>query len=1081
MSFRRVLVLACVTLAAAVSFGIHLPAQSAPSAPHVDPALFADMKWRNIGPYRAGRTKAAAGHVSQPHTFYIGMVNGGVWKTTDAGRTWKPIFEDQPTGSIGWVAVAPSDPNVVYVASGEGLPRPDLAVGDGIYRSGDAGKTWVHLGLRDAQQIPKLVIDPKNPDRIFVAALGHPYGPNQERGIFRSLDGGKTFERVLFKDENNGGKDVDIDPSNPDIVYATLWEQRQGPWENGAWDGTNGGLFKSIDGGKTWAPMTQGLPDGIIDAELAIAPSNPRRLYTTVEARGGGTGLYRSDDAGATWNRATTDPRPTSRINEVVPHVHPKDPDTIIVTDVVSYKSTDGGKTFTPFKGAPGGDDNQNLWWNPDNPDIMLLVVDQGAVVTLNGGQTWSSWFTQSTAALYHVMTDNAFPYRVCGGQQDSGSVCIASRGNDGQITFREWHPVGVEEYGYAAPDPRDPDLIYGGKVTRYDRRTGQVSNVGPVGGGRGGPATGPAYRTVRTQPVVFSQADPRTLYYGNNVLWKTIDGGINWKQISPDLTRESWAVPASVGTYASRVEARTRGSIGAQVIYTIGPSYKDVNRIWIGTDDGVIATTADGGLHWSNVTPPGVTDFMKVFTIDPGRFDPLTAYAAVNTLRLDDMNPHIYRTHDGGKSWKEIVAGIPGGAPVSVVREDPKRKGLLFAGSETQVYVSFDDGDHWQSLRLNMAASSVRDLVIKDDDLVVGTHGRGIWILDDITPLRQIDASTAPQDVVLFKPQTAWRVRWNTNTDTPLPPDEPAAPNPPEGAIIDYYLKSAATGPVTLEILGAGGQVLRTYRSTDEVFTPDPATATIPLYWYRPALTLGTSAGMHRFTWDVHYQPVDGVNRVGGPTLPIAAIAHDTVPAPTTPWANPGTYTVRLTVDGKSFTQAIVVRQDPRVKTPALAMAQVYQLSKATYDEAVAAQAAVRQGADLRAQIVRVQSQASGQAGDALAAFEKALTAVAGAPPAAGGGRGRGQGPGSGRGGRGGAAAAATQPTLTTAAGSLSAVMNSLQSADVPATTIQLTTIASTRAAAATVMANWRRLLAVDLAALNATLTAARLTPIKP
>ena len=444
------------------------------------------------------------------------------------------------------------------------------------------------------------------PNRVFVAALGHPYGPNQERGIFRSLDGGRNFERVLFKDENTGGKDVDIDPANPAIVYATMWEQRQGPWENGAWEGTNGGLFKSTDGGTTWAPMRQGLPDGIVNAELDIAPSNPRRLYATIEASGDGTGLYRSDDAGVTWARATTDRRPTSRINEVVPHVHPKDPDTIIVTDIVSYKSTDGGRTFVPFKGAPGGDDNQNIWWNPDNPDIMLLVVDQGAVVTLNGGQTWSSWFTQSTAALYHVMTDNAFPYRVCGGQQDSGSVCVASRGNDGQITFRDWHPVGVEEYGYAAPDPLDPDLVYGGKVTRYDRRTGQVSSVGPVGGGRGGgPAGGPAYRTVRTQPVVFSTVDPHALFYGNNVLWKTLDGGINWKQISPDLTRETWDVPKSVGTYASRVQSRERGAIGAQVIYTIGPSYRDINRIWIGTDDGVIATTADGGLHWTNVTPP--------------------------------------------------------------------------------------------------------------------------------------------------------------------------------------------------------------------------------------------------------------------------------------------------------------------------------------------------------------------------------------------------------------------------------------------------------------------------------------------
>ncbi len=826
---RRVLSLLSLSVVLAGSWIAGLPAQQPPP---VAPSLFAEMKWRNIGPYRAGRTKAAAGHPSQPHTFYIGMVNGGVWKTTDAGRTWRPIFDDQPTGSIGWVVVAPSDPNIIYVGSGEGLPRPDLAVGDGIYKSTDAGKTWTHLGLRDAQQIPKIAVDPKDPNRLFVAALGHPYGPNEERGVFRSVDGGQHFERVLFKDENTGAKDVDIDPSNPAIVYATMWEHRQGPWENGAWEGTSGGLFKSTDGGTTWTPMRQGLPDGIVNAELAIAPSNPRRLYATLEAGGDGTGIYRSDDAGATWARATADRRPTSRINEVVPHVHPKDADTIIVTDIVSYKSTDGGKTFVPFKGAPGGDDNQNIWWNPDNPDIMLLVIDQGAVVTLNGGQTWSSWFTQSTAALYHVMTDNAFPYRVCGGQQDSGSVCVASRGNDGQITFRDWHPVGVEEYGYAAPDPLDPDLVYGGKVTRYDRRTSQVSSVGPVAGGRGGgPAGGPSYRTVRTQPVVFSTVDPHALFYGNNVLWKTLDGGINWKQISPDLTRQTWNVPKNVGIYTSRVQNRSRGAIGAQVIYTIGPSYRDINRIWIGTDDGVIATTADGGLHWTDVTPKALTEFMKVFIIDPGRFDPLTAYAAVNTLRLDDMNPHIYRTHDGGKTWTEIVNGIPGGAPVSVVREDPKRKGLLFAGSETGVYVSFDDGDHWQSLRLNMAASSVRDLVIKDDDLVVGTHGRGIWILDDITPLRQIEPATAQQDVVLFKPQTAWRVRWNTNTDTPLPPDEPTAPNPPEGAIINYYLKSTASGPITLEILGADGSVVRRYSSDDEVYRPEPATATIPLY----------------------------------------------------------------------------------------------------------------------------------------------------------------------------------------------------------------------------------------------------------
>ena len=1084
--YRSATAVLLTVILAGASMPVAVPAQD---VAQVSPSLFGELRWRNIGPFRAGRTKAAAGHPSQPHTFYIGMVNGGVWKTTDAGRTWTPIFDDQPTGSIGWVAVAPSDPNILYVASGEGLPRPDLSTGDGVYRSSDAGRTWTHLGLRDAQQIPKLAIDPRNPNRLFVAALGHPYGPNEERGIFRSTDGGQTFERVLFKDVNTGGKDVDIDPSNPDIVYATLWEQRQVPWENAAWQGTNGGIFKSTDGGTTWKPLAQGLPEGIINAELAIAPSSPRRIYATVEAGDKGTGIFRSDDAGETWTRSTTDTRPTSRINEAVPHVHPTNPDTLIVTDIVSFKSTDGGKTFVPFKGAPGGDDNQNIWWNPANPDIMLLVVDQGAVVTLNGGQTWSSWYTQPTAALYHVMTDNAFPYRVCGGQQDSGSVCIASRGNDGQITFRDWHPVGVEEYGYAAPDPRDPDLVYGGKVTRYDRRTGQVSDVGPTfaGRGRGGPATvgRPAYRTVRTQPVVFSTVDPRALFYGNNVLWKTLDGGINWTQISPDPTRETWDVPKSAGTYASRVQARARGAIGAQVIYTIGPSYRDINRIWIGTYDGVIQTTADGGLHWTNVTPPQLSAFMKVFTIDPGRFDPLTAYAAVNTLRLDDMNPHVYRTHDGGKTWKEIVAGIPSGAAVSVVREDPKRQGLLFAGSETQVYVSFDDGDHWQSLRLNMAPSSVRDLVVKDDDLVVGTHGRGIWILDDITPLRQIEATTADQEAVLFKPQDAWRVRWNMNTDTPLPPDEPTAPNPPEGAIIDYYLRESVGGAaeVTLEIFGSDGKLVRRYSRFDAVFTPSPATITIPLYWFRPLKALSPIRGMHRFTWDMHYQPLDplpgsaqAMPTIGGPNLPIAAVKYNTIAAPTTPWVNPGTFTVKLTVNGKSYTQPLVVKQDPRVKTPALAMQQIYRLSKGAYYAAVDAREAARQVRTIAEQVAKLRPQVTGAAVESLATLEDRIEALEPGPE-------RGAGFGAVPTRLGGTSASAGPPpdSLSGASAALAAVMNLLQGADVRPTTVQLNAIAAARATAAKTMARWTALKTVNLPALNAQLTAAGLPPIKP
>ncbi len=697
-----------------------------------------------------------------------------------------------------------------------------------------------------------------------------------------------------------------------------------------------------------------------------------------------------------------------------------------------------------PFKGAPGGDDYQNAWINPNDPNIILLVSDQGAVVSLNGGASWSSWYTQSTAALYHVMADNAFPYRVCGGQQDSGSACVSSRGNDGQITVREWHPVAVEEYGYAAPDPLDPDVVYGGKITRYDRRTGQVSSVSPVGGGRGGPAPAdaPSYRTVRTQPVVFSVADPHALFFANNYLWKTIDGGVHWARISPDLTRKTHQIPKSVGKYDTQVASGNQAeNNGARVIYTIGPSYTDVNRLWIGTDDGVIQTTADGGLHWTDVTPPQIGSYWKVFTIDPGRFDALTAYAAVNTLRIDDMTPHLFRTHDGGKTWTEIVNGIPGGAPVSVIREDPKKKGLLFAGSETQVYVSFDDGDHWQSLRLNMPASSIRDLIIKDDDLVVGTHGRGIWILDDITPLRQIDARTADADALLFDPAPALRVRWSTNSDTPWPPDEPTLPNPPDGAIIDYYLKARATTPVTLTVSNAGGRVVRRYSSDDPIpSTPDPATAPLPLYWYRPSHALSAEPGMHRFLWDVHYQPL---RESGGGALPISAVPFNTVPAATTPWASPGGYTVTLTVNGKSYSQPIAVKQDPRVKTPALAMQQLYSLTNRAYFGAADAQTAARQGAALHDQIGRLTAPAP--LADALAAFDHQVSASADA--------------------------------LSSAEAALSSVMNLLQGADVTPPDVSVAAMTHAETAATAALSRWTTLKTIDLPALNLRLKAAGLT----
>ncbi|MCU1382400.1 MAG: hypothetical protein JWL71_1097, partial [Acidobacteria bacterium] len=788
------------------TFVVLAAASSRPAAPiaqtYPADAFAGALRWRSIGPFRGGRTKAITGVPREPNVFYMAPVNGGVWKTTDFGRTWNPIFDDQPTGSVGSIAVAPSDPNVIYVGSGEGLARPDLSVGDGLYKSTDAGHSWTHLGLRDGQQIPYIIVDPRDANRLFVAVLGHPYGPNEERGVYRSTDGGASFQKVLSKDENTGASDLEFDPTNPDIVYACLWEQRQGPWENGAWAGTTGGIFKSTDGGGTWRQLTRGLPaDGIVQADIAVAPGDGSRIYATV-ANPQTVRIYRSDDAGENWTVITTDTRPAGRIGGgdlPVPAVDPKNADTVIIASTVSYRSTDGGKTWAALRGAPGGDDYQRPWISPGNSNIIAMASDQGAIISVNGGETWSSWYNQPTSQMYHVNADNAFPYRVCGGQQESGSACVASRGNDGMITFREWHPVGVEEYGYAVPDPLNADIIYGGKVTRYNRKTGQVQNIAPT------PLRPADFRTLRTAPVAFSPADPHVMYFASNTLWKTATGGRSWQQISQDLTRKTWDAPATIGKYRS---AETAAPTQRGVIYTVAPSPLDINRIWIGTDDGLVQTTADGGGSWHDVTPPDLKPFMKVSIVDAGHFDAQTAYAAVNTLRLDDMRPHIYRTHDAGTTWTAIVNGIPDGAPVNAVREDPVRKGLLFAGTEREVYVSLDDGEHWQSLRLNMPATSIRDVIVKGDDLIAGTHGRGIWILDDITPLRQLDHSpVSTLNAQLFKPQTAYRVRQNTNTDTPIPPDEAAGKNPPDGAIINYSLKADASGPMTLEILDAAGK----------------------------------------------------------------------------------------------------------------------------------------------------------------------------------------------------------------------------------------------------------------------------------
>ena len=905
-------------LSVALAAGIFLAAPLA--AQRIDSTTFSSMRWRMIGPHRGGRTVGAVGVPGQPNVFYIGVNNGGVWKTTDYGRVWRPIFDDQPTGSIGAIAVAPSNANVLYVGSGEGLQRPDLSTGDGIYKSTDGGVHWTHLGLRDGQQIPALIVDPRDPNRVFAAVLGHPYGPNAERGVFRSTDGGATWTKVLYRDENTGAFDVAFDPADANTVYAVLWAGRQAPWEiGGSFNGPGSGLFKSTDGGTTWRPLTRGLPswsDGLGRIGIATSALRPTRLYALVDAPRLG-GLYRSDDSGESWERINTDPRLWGRGSDFAElRVDPKNADVVYDANVVTWKSTDGGRSFTAFRGAPGGDDYHRVWINPDDPRIILIASDQGAIVTVNGGETFSSWYNQPTAQLYHVTADDAFPYRVCGGQQESGSACVASRGDDGQINFRDWHPAGVEEYGYAAPDPLDPDIVYGGKVTRYDRRTGDVQQVGPKALRDSG------YRVVRTQPLVFSQADPRALYFASNVLWKTRNGGRNWVRISPDLTRARYTVPANLGAFTS-LDPEKGAHRG--VIYTIAPSPRDPNVIWAGTDDGLIHVTTDGGAHWRDVTPPTLRDrpWAKVSLMDASHFDSRTAYAAVNTFRLDDLRPHLFRTHDGGATWTEIVNGLPDGAITNVVREDPRRRGLLFAGNERAAYFSLDDGDHWHSLRLNMPATSIRDLIVKDDDVAVGTHGRSIWILDDIAPLRAMTDSTLASDVALIVPSRATRVRWNRNTDTPLPQEEPAGENPPDGAILDYWLRSPADA-VTLEILDGSGNLVRRFRSSDPAEPPVPG-RNIPDYWIRPPQRLASGAGMHRFVWDLHY-PTPALSRF---EYPISATYMNTPREPRGPWAPPGTYIVRLSANGRTVSQPLVLRMDPRVKTPPAALARQFALGR--------------------------------------------------------------------------------------------------------------------------------------------------------
>lgn len=888
-------------LLVAQQFSVARVVEPVAEAQMLDTSLYSGLRWRMIGPFRAGRVNAVSGVVGQPNTFYFGAVGGGVWKSINSGRTWTPVFDSQSVASIGAIGVAPSSGNTVYVGTGEADMRDSISFGNGIYKSTDGGATWKHLGLENTRQIGRILVDPRNPDVVFVAALGHVYGPHPDRGVYRSRDGGATWQKVLFRNEDTGAIDLAFDPTNSQTIYAAMWNVRRPPWFIYApANGPGGGIFKSTDGGNTWQPLTSGIPvEGLGRIGLAVAPTNRNRVYAIVDAKEGG--LFSSNDAGATWTKISSDNRIWGRgwyFNKVT--VDPKDPDIIYVQNTSIYRSTNGGKTWTAIKGAPGGDDYHQLWIHPDDPKRMIAGSDQGAIVTEDGAITWSSWYNQSTAQLYHVAADYRFPYWVTGAQQDSGAVGVPTRSNHSEISNKDWTGLCAGgEAGYTAPDPLHPEILFGGTVTRCNVVTGASQNVSPERG------QGP-FRHAWTQPLVFSKADPRALYYANQFLYKTTNGGESWTQISQDLTREDPGVPPNLNE-AAAADAPADKRRG--VIYTIAPSPLRASTIWIGTDDGLFHLTNDDGKTWRDVTPPEVSTWSKVVMMDASNFDVNEAYAAVERHQLEDYEPYIFRTRDAGKTWQKIVAGLPSGVYVQTVKADPQKRGLLFAGTELGVYVSFDDGDHWQSVQLNLPPCSARDLAIHHDDLIVATHGRGFWVLDNISALRQID-EIKTASAFLFKPAVTINVIPGSDNGTPQPRDEPLAENPPNGAMIDYYLKTAASGAVVLEILDPAGDMIRRYSSEDRPQLANPDTLNIPAFWRPAPETLSAAAGMHRWIWDLRPTPPaprTGAGPGGGGGGGGGFGFRQTV--------LPGNYTVRLTVGGQTFTQPLVVKMDPRAK----------------------------------------------------------------------------------------------------------------------------------------------------------------------
>lgn len=907
-----------------------------------DQKLFGAMHWRNIGPFRGGRVLAVAGIPGEPNTYYFGAVAGGVFKSTDGGVNWKPLFDKESTSSIGAIAIADSDHNVIYAGTGEACIRGNMSYGDGVYKSIDGGQTWKNVGLRDTQHIGAVIIDPKDPNTVFVAALGHAYGPNAERGIFRTRDGGKTWEKVLYKDDHTGGIDVVFDPSNSNILFASLWQVMRTPYSLDS-GGPGSGLYKSIDGGTTWKRLEgNGLPRGIMGKiGVSVSGGDSNRIFALIEAEKGG--LYRSDDGGDHWILVNDDERYRQRAWYFT-HIFadPRSRDTVYVLNTGLFRSTDAGKTFSLLP-APHGD-HHGLWIDPTNPQRIMNSNDGGVTISVDGGRTWTQQNNQPTAQFYHVIADNRFPYYLYGAQQDNTTVAIASRDTDEWvITDKDWYQVGGGESGYIAPDPRDGNIVYAGDngavVTRFDKRTEQEQDVSPLPLDTSGRGAGELeHRFQWTEPIVISPNDPDVMYTASEVIFKTTDHGNSWSIISPDLTRNDKSKQKPSG---GPITLDITSIEYYDTVFTIAESPKQKDLIWAGTDDGLIHITKDGGKTWTNVTPPGklLPEWSLISLIDASPHDAGTAYAAVDRHKNDDLAAYIYKTSDFGKTWTKITSGIPNGAYVHAVRQDPKNKNVLYAGTELGVYVSFDDGAHWQSLQLNLPTSPITDLIIKDDDLAVATNGRSFWILDDLNPLRELTPQMAGQDVVLYRPASTYRLNFPEQVDKRRPVGE----NPPNGVIVSYYLKNETKDEITLDILDSAGNPVRHYSSKPKNKSEQPPE------WpdlVAPPELLPTEAGMNRFPWNLRYE---------SPTeIPGAFYSGN---GPQGPIVLPGTYTLKLTVGRKSQTVPAEVKLDPRVKISAADLQKQLDLELKVRDDIEALHVAVNQIRGVRSQLELVKS----------------------------------------------------------------------------------------------------------------------------